>query len=85
MNLLNTLNRKISDKQFISFLAVGVANTGFTYAIFLALSFFVEYRLAYSFSYLIGIVFSYYMNSRFVFDVPVSFSTSLTYPVVYLA
>ena len=66
------------------FLLAGGLNTAATYCIYLVLSILLHYQIAYFFAYIAGIVFAYYLNSRFVFDSPMSIKKFLTYPLVYI-
>ena len=71
-------------KEYASFLLSGAANTGLTYALYALFLFFVPYKLSYSLAYVCGIVFSYYLNSKFVFKQPVTLAKFLKYPAVYI-
>ncbi|MCW2539776.1 MAG: hypothetical protein JWN95_1501 [Frankiales bacterium] len=53
--------------QLVRFIAVGGSNTLATYAIFVLLSLWFDARLAYSIAFLIGIVYSTALSSRWVF------------------
>lgn len=55
-----------------------------TYALYLAFKLAVGYQFAYLAAYVIGIVFSYWFNSRLVFKVPLSWAKFLSYPIVYV-
>lgn len=71
-------------KEYASFLLCGAANTGLTYGLYALFLFLVSYKLAYSLAYVCGIIFSYYLNSKFVFKQPVTLAKFLKYPVVYI-
>lgn len=72
-------------KQIVRFLLSGAINTGVTYAIYLLLLPHLDYRSAYSVSFLCGIVLSYAINVRYVFRVRAGWKSFALYPLVYLA
>jgi len=80
MNALRTL-----DRPFTRFLISGGINTALTYLIYLALVPFMAYTLAYSVSYVAGIVIAYVINTRFVFQARMQARSALLYPLVYVA
>jgi putative flippase GtrA len=70
--------------EFFRFLLVGGSNTLLGYALYYLLLGFIPYLYAYTVSYCIGIMFSYVMNSRFVFHQPLSLARFLQFPIVYV-
>lgn len=72
------------NNSFTRFLASGVFNTGITYVAYLLLNIFLDYKLAYSISYIMGIIIAYLINSLFVFKVQLSMLRLLIYPIIYL-
>ena len=62
----------------------GGVNTIFTYGLFLALNLVSSYRVAFTASYVIGIVFAYYYNSLVAFKRPLSLKKFIQFPLVYL-
>ncbi len=70
-------------RQFVRFLMVGATNTLFSYLLYLALLPFMGYLPAYTIAYCAGIVLSYFLNVRFVFEKQVSLGTFLKFPAVY--
>ena len=70
--------------QAVRFLGVGGANTLLTYFIYLALLNFVSYRLAFSVTFVLGIVIGYYLNTSFVFDSSFSWRKFFKYPLIYV-
>ena len=87
MNLakgLCTLLMKYINREFIRFILVGCLNTLVTYLLYLGLLTFFCYNLAYSCSYVGGIIFSYYLNVLFVFKKKVSWKSFLRFPLVYI-
>lgn len=79
-----TLWTKLINKEFLRFLVSGGLNTLFTYLIYLLLLTLLDYRVAYTFSYIFGIFVSYGLNVRFVFRQKVTFKSFIQFPLVYL-
>ena len=75
--------RNIS-RRFLLFVVFGGVNTLVTYGIYVGLVLIVPYAIAYSVSYLVGIILSYYTSARFVFRERLRWSKALQYPVVYI-
>jgi putative flippase GtrA len=67
------------------YLIAGAVNSLVTFLLYLALLTAFPYPVAYSVSYAAGIVFSFILNSRLVFRVPLRWRRLLAYPSVYLA
>lgn len=65
------------------FLVVGAINTGLGYLIYLAALVLFSYPIAYTISYLIGVVISYGLNTWFVFRARWSWRRLAAYPLVY--
>lgn len=72
-------------QRWLRFILGGLANTGFTYLFYLLLNFFLFYQFAYFLAYISGIVFSYYLNTKFVFRVQTSWRAFFSFPLVYVA
>lgn len=81
---LHILLMKFINKPFFRFVISGILNTAVTYALYLVLLLFIEYKTSYTISYIIGIFFSYYLSTKFVFKESVSFIKFLKFPIVYL-
>ncbi|MBI5006865.1 MAG: GtrA family protein [Nitrosomonadales bacterium] len=81
---MKTHLKKATHSEFLRFLLVGGSNTLLGYVLYLLFLYFMPYLYAYTLSYCIGIVFSYVMNSRFVFRQPLSLARFLQFPVVYV-
>lgn len=75
---------KFFDTEFKRFLAAGAFNTLAGYAMYLAFNLVLDYRLAYTASYLIGIMVSYWINTTFVFRSAWSWKRLAAFPSVYL-
>jgi len=71
--------------EAIRFLVAGSVNTIVTYAIYFVLLLWWPYALAYTLSFVAGIVLSYWLSTRFVFRVPGSMKRFAAYPLVYAA
>ncbi len=76
---------KALDRPFTRFLISGGVNTVLTYLVYLALIPVMAYTLAYSASYVAGIVIAYVINTRFVFQARMQARSALLYPLVYVA
>ena len=81
---LKPLLMKFINWEFSRFIVIGFVNSVLTYVIYLFFHLFMEYRIAYSVSYITGIFTSYYLNSRYVFMYKFNFIKALQYPVVYM-
>jgi putative flippase GtrA len=75
---------RFTDKRFLRFVICGGLNTLLGYLIYLMLLSVADYRVAFTLSFLISIVFAYGLNARFVFDVKFSWRTLSRYPIVYI-
>lgn len=70
--------------RWLRFVAGGVANTAFSYCVYLLLQLAIPYQWAYLAAYAAGIVFAYWFNARHVFRVPLSWQGLFAYPLVYV-
>lgn len=75
---------KSSKGEWVRFVIVGGANTVATYVLYLALLYLVDYRVAFTTSFIVGIVIAYSLNAWFVFRTRWSLFKLFGYPVVYL-
>lgn len=71
--------------EALRFLIVGGLNTAITYALYLALLPMLDYAVAYTVTFIIGIGLAYALNTRFVFRVRASVRSAVAFPFVYLA
>jgi putative flippase GtrA len=62
----------------------GGINFVLTYFLYLLCLRFVTYSLAYTISYLAGILISYWLSSQFVFQERMRLSKALQFPLIYL-
>jgi putative flippase GtrA len=76
--------RALSNAEFLKFVLVGGANTVLGYVLFVLLTPFMHYGIAYSISYVIGVVFAYVANSLFVFREPLAWRKFMAFPLVYV-
>jgi putative flippase GtrA len=70
--------------QFARYLVAGAVNTAVTYALLVVAMRWIGYLAAYTVIYALGIAFGYWLQSRFVFHVPLAWRAALRYPLVYL-
>ncbi len=81
---MKTLFRRNIHSEFFRFLLVGMSNTLVAYVVYLLLLPFLPYLYAYTLSYCVGVVNSYFMNVFFVFRKKVSLHSFLKFPFVYV-
>jgi putative flippase GtrA len=72
-------------REGLRFLVAGAVNTAMTYALYLLLLNWLDYTFAYTIAYVAGIVLSYALNTRFVFQVAPTLRGFAAFPLVYLA
>ena len=70
--------------EFLKFLFFGGLNTLSSYALYTVLQLIFAYPAAYTASYIWGIFFSYFLNSRYVFRAEMQVRKAVQYPLVYL-
>ncbi len=75
---------KFFDTEFKRFLAAGAFNAISGYAMYLAFNLVLDYRIAYTAAYAIGIALSYWINTTFVFRMSLSWRRLAAFPSVYL-
>lgn len=66
------------------FAIAGALNTGLTYLLYLALLQFIPYWVAYSVTYIVGLLLGYGLNCYLVFKVRPSLRSAAMYPVSYV-
>lgn len=69
--------------EFLRFVLTGSVNTAASWLVYLLFNLFLPYAVAYTISYVFGIVFTYYLNTRWVFKVPMKWSTFMQFPLVF--
>lgn len=77
------MNEASTRGQFARYVVAGAVNTVVTYALLVTLMRIIEYRLAYSITYLAGIVLGCWLQCRFVFHVPIDWRNAIRFPAVY--
>jgi putative flippase GtrA len=70
--------------RLIRFVLSGIANTGLSWLIYLALKNWMHYQLAFAVAYASGILVSYCLNALWVFKVGLSWRGVVSYPWIYL-
>lgn len=71
-------------RRGVHFIICGLINTGTTYLIYLLLARILNYQIAYAIAYVIGIIFSYWLNTVIVFQDKLAWKKFFQYPVVYI-
>jgi putative flippase GtrA len=71
-------------KEVLLWAIGGGANTVLTYGLYLLLDLAFSYRIAFTASYIIGIVFAYFFNALVVFKSGLSIKKFLQFPLVYV-
>jgi len=69
--------------EILRFVIGGVSTTVISYVVYLLLLPHVAYFVAYTLAYALGIAWSYFANTLFVFRRRPSFTRALTFPIVY--
>jgi putative flippase GtrA len=67
-----------------AFLISGSINTLVTFLLYEKLLAFLNYRLAYTISFVVGIIFAFFFNASFVFKVRVIWKKLPIYSIMYL-
>lgn len=70
--------------EFGRFLVVGCLNTAFAYGLYFLFNQFMHYQLAYALAYVMGIFFSYWLNTRWVFKTAMNWKSFFSFPLVYV-
>ncbi len=70
--------------EFVKFLLVGFANTAFSGAVYLLLNIILPYKIAYSMAYISGLVFSYILNAKWVFQEKLNKKSFFAFPLAYV-
>lgn len=71
-------------EEFGRFLVAGAINTTLSFSLYFIFNLFVHYQLAYWLAFVGGILFSFWLNSRWVFRTGMKWSTFFAFPLVYL-
>ncbi len=81
---MKSIFNSIQNSSFVRFIIIGLINTGLTYLIYILFNLFLNYKIAYTISYLAGIAISYFLNSKIVFRVNISLKKMILFPLVYI-
>ena len=81
--MANNFWSTLQNHRLIKFIFFGALNTAVTYLIYIVLSWYVHYQVAYFIAYASGIALAYLLNIRFVFKEKSSVKKVLGYPLVY--
>ncbi|MFF2480866.1 GtrA family protein [Paenibacillus sp. NPDC058071] len=73
------------NREVIRYVIAGMLNTAITYLSYILMLLFVPYSIAYLISYLLGILFSFFINSKMVFQTKMTLWKLIQYPLVYVA
>jgi putative flippase GtrA len=76
---------KLIKSEFSKFIVVGIINTAITYIVYIALLGLLGYNNSYLISYILGILISYALNTKFVFNTNYSVIKLIKFPLVYIA
>ena len=76
--------RGYTREQFVRYLIAGATNTALTYGLLLVAMQWIAYLAAYTVVYILGIAIGYWLQSRFVFRVPIDWRTAVRFPLVYI-
>ena len=79
----NQLLKRYIKSSIFNFIIAGALNTLFTYIIYIALLLLIDYISAYTISFVLGIIFSFIINAKYVFKVSIYKKTMLLYPIIY--
>jgi putative flippase GtrA len=75
---------KFIESEFRRFILVGGLNTILSFGLFLLLMNLINYKLAYTLAFVLGILGSYLMNTYLVFHAKFEFKKLLKFPFVYI-
>lgn len=70
--------------QIVRFMAMGTLSTLIMLGIYVSLNLVLKYQIAYFLSYVVTVIVSYFLNTLFVFKMPVSVRSFFQFPLVYL-
>lgn len=82
--LLTRLEGLIRTSSFVRFLISGGLNTGATYVCYLLLLRAVDYKVAYTIAYVLGVALSFIVSRLFVFQAHRGWLSLAMFPLVYI-
>lgn len=77
-------SRDVLKKQVLGFAITGTLSTLLMLGIYVGLNKIMNYQYAYLVSYCISVLALYFMNARCVFNQPISWTSFLKFPLIYL-
>lgn len=77
--------KNFPQSKLIRFMISGSISTLFMWGIYIVFKEFYSYQLAYLLSYIFAIVFTYFLNTIYVFHKKISLKTFLSFPLIYVA
>jgi putative flippase GtrA len=76
--------RDLLNTQMFRFMFMGLVSTGTMFVLYLLFNLVIGYQISYLISYVLTVIFSYVLNSKFVFNTPMTWQTFLQFPLVYV-
>lgn len=70
--------------KFLKFIGAGVINTIASYLVYLLLVLFFNYQISYAIAFIFGIILSFVLNTKYVFEVEQTLKKFILFPLVYL-
>ena len=70
--------------RFLKFIGAGVINTIASYLVYLLLVLFLNYQISYAIAFVFGIILSFILNTKYVFEVKQTLNKFVLFPFVYL-
>ena len=70
--------------RFLKFIGAGVINTIASYLVYLLLVLFLNYQISYAIAFVFGIILSFILNTKYVFEVEQTVKKFVLFPFVYL-
>lgn len=70
--------------KFLKFLGAGLINTIVSYFLYVILVLFINYQISYAISFIFGIILSFILNTKYVFEVEQTIKKFVLFPFVYL-
>ena len=85
MNWRDRCPRILQRSAFLRFLVGGASTTLVSYAIYVLLLAYLPYLVAYAIAFAVGVVWSYFANTLFVFQRRPNVARAMAFPLVYAA
>lgn len=76
--------KRFLDQQWVRYVLVGISNTALTYLTYVLMLFLFSYNISYAISYVSGVFYAYFLNSKFVFKTSLSIKKFIKFPLVYV-